>query len=374
MNNDNPYTDKNQNRPPEAENGSPHRAVQSGLISLDPETALEDYLTDKTAGYARKTVQAHRSRLEPFIWWCIEEAAIEDLSELTRRDLQTFRRWRRDQGDLKPISVKSIMNTLRVFIKWCEREGAVPTGLHENVYVPPVADDSRDTVIPSELVSEVLEWLRKYRYASIQHCVWELLADTGMRMGALRALDVEDYRADDYPYVEFAHRDKTDTPLKNGPEGERFVHLSKSAGDALEDYLQQIRPDVTDDCGRAPLLATKHGRIAPSTIRNYVYMLTCPCAIGDECPHDESPNDCVAAQSNNQSSKCPSSKSPHAIRRGVISHELRAGVPVATICQRCNVTEPVLRKHYDQLEEDERMAVRKEQMDSVHQEGGRYGG
>ncbi|WP_313692343.1 hypothetical protein [Halorarum halobium] len=81
--------------------------------------------------------------------------------------------------------------------------------------------------------------IRPYEYATAQHVCWLILAETGMRMGAARALDVEDYQPDaDTPHLRIRHRPDTDTPIKNGQSGERKVAISPEATDVVDDYLE----------------------------------------------------------------------------------------------------------------------------------------
>ena len=132
----------------------------------------------------------------------------------------------------------------------------------------------------------------------------------------------------------------------------------------LDDWLRERRPDVTDDHGRKPLLATSHGRIAPGTIAKYIYEVTRPCWIGNECPHDRDPDDCEATTVD-KSSECPSSVSPHAIRRGSITHHLNSDVPETAVGDRANVSPEVLEKHYDQRSKKEKMEQRREYLDDI---------
>lgn len=76
-----------------------------------------------------------------------------------------------------------------------------------------------------------------------------------MRLGALRAIDLRDLRPDD-DAVALVHRPETDTLLKNGLEGERWVWLSEPLFELVEEYIDVHRDDVTDDHGREPLLTT----------------------------------------------------------------------------------------------------------------------
>jgi integrase len=212
---------------------------------------------------------------------------------------------------------------------------------------------------------EIVAHLDRFEYASIEHVVWLLLTETGVRMGAVRALDVEDYRPDaDHPHLQLVHRPETDTPIKNGPRGERRIGFSAEVCAAVDDYLEHQRPDVTDEHGRKPLLATGRGRVSTSTIRRYVYKWSRPCVLGRECPHDRDPDGCEAVDVD-CASGCPSSVTPHPIRRGYITHLLQAGVPVDVVSDRCNVSPKVIDRHYDVRSEEDKMRQRREVLDEV---------
>lgn len=52
------------------------------LVPIDPETAVELYLTDREHEVRRTTLNAHRSRLRFFADWC-DEQDITNLNRLT---------------------------------------------------------------------------------------------------------------------------------------------------------------------------------------------------------------------------------------------------------------------------------------------------
>ncbi len=214
------------------------------------------------------------------------------------------------------------MDTLRVFIRWCELVDAVTLDLSTKVQSPSLApgDNARDVLLDTEQANAVLAYLEKYEYASLPHVTLTLLWHTMMRRGAARALDVADYDPNEQ-LLAVTHRPETGTPIKNGQEGERLVALNGWVCQLLDDWVADRRPDVADDHGREPLLATAHGRIHFTTIQGYVYDYTRPCVYTDECPHDRTSDTCEAAQQAT-AYKCPSSVSPHAVRRGAITHWL----------------------------------------------------
>lgn len=330
------------------------------LEPITPERALELYLDDKARECQQSTIRSHQSRLGFFVDWC-DEQSIENLNDLSARDIHEFRVWRR--VDLNVTSEKTQMDTLRVFIEWCETIEAVRHGLFKKIKSPVIPDGEnvRETTLTTERANEILDYLATYEYATAEHVTWLVLVETGMRMGGAYGLDIDDYQRDDeYPHLKLLHRPDTDTPLKNGYKGDRPVSISSDACDIIDDYLENRRPDVTDDHGREPLLASQQGRISKSTIRKYVYKWSRPCIVGKKCPHDQDPDECDAANEIDQASKCPSSVTPHPIRRGYITRLLKRGVSVEVVSDRCNVSPVVIDEHYDVRTEEEKMQQRQE--------------
>jgi site-specific recombinase XerD len=76
------------------------------LEPIEPQTALELYLDDKANELAAASLQAHEYRLRHFVRWCYEQH-IENLHELTGRQLYEYRVWRRDEGELSKVSEKT---------------------------------------------------------------------------------------------------------------------------------------------------------------------------------------------------------------------------------------------------------------------------
>lgn len=219
-------------------------------------------------------------------------------------------------------------------------------------------------MLEAERADEILDFLGRFRYASFDHLVLTLLWSTGLRMGTAQALDVDDYDPKNQR-LEARHRPETGTRLKNGKAGERLIALSLETCQVLDDWIAERRPDVTDDYGREPLVATSHGRGSKSVIRDAVYRWTRPCQIAD-CPHGPNPEMCEAADDQRKTySKCPSARSPHAIRRGSITHHLSEDVPETIVSDRMNVSQDVLDKHYDRRSEEVKVEQRREYLDGV---------
>ena len=288
------------------------------LQPIDPSTAKEMYLREREADLSERTRQSHHYRLKHFIEWCNQEN-FENLNELTGRDVHQFRLWRRDDGDLNAVSLRTQLQTLRVFIRFCEQIDAVQQGLSDLVRLPDVNPDEEQSreILTAERAENLLEYLRKFEYASRNHVVIELLWHTGIRVGSLRALDTSDFDPEN-AHIAVRHRPDSETALKNGNRGERLIALAPHVCETLTDWIEQNRHDVSDKHGRKPLLTSRNGRLAISSIRGIVYRLSRPCYQADECPHDRDTSDCEGTV-HGRFSKCPSAVSPHAIRRESIT-------------------------------------------------------
>lgn len=328
------------------------------LEPLAPGAGRDLYLEHRRGEVSENTLRSHRYRLNEFVEWC-EEQEIHNLNDLTGRDLHAYRVHRREQDDLKAVTLQGQLSTLRVFLKFCASVDAVPEGLHEKILLPTVsnAKQASKTLLEPERAEQILSYLETYRYASRQHVLLTLLWRTGLRMGSTRAIDLDDYDAD-APGVELVHRPEQDTPLKNKERGERWVALRPRTATLIDEYIAGPRKDVTDEYDREPLLTTAQGRISTSAIQGSIYTITRPCVYG-ECPHAEyDPETCEFTKREN-ATKCPSSRSPHDVRSGAITAHLLDDVPVEIVSERMDVTQSVLDRHYDRRSEREKMEQRR---------------
>jgi integrase len=258
------------------------------------------------------------------------------------------------------------MDTIRVFIRWAESMAAVRPDLSTKVVSPTLSGDDnvRDVMVDGESAERILEYLRTYEYASARHLCFRLMWRAALRRGAIVALDVEDYDANKQS-LEVVHRPDEGTPIKNKSSGERFIALNDETCEIIDAWLNDQRPNVRDSVGRDPLLATPHGRPHPTTIQTYLYSVTKPCFSTGECPHNREIGDCAAAADRTQASKCPSSHSPHALRRGAITYWLSNDVPETVVSDRGNVSPEILKKHYDQRSEEAKMEQRREYLNNI---------
>jgi site-specific recombinase XerD len=336
--------------------------MSDDLEPLAPETGIERFLEHYRPGVRESTFRKAKSRLSFFRDW-LDEREIENLNTLTGRDLSDFVAWRRGH-DIAAITLQKNLGTIREALRYWADIEAVTDGLAEKVHSPELPDGSasRDEHLDADRAEAILEYLDRFEYASRRHAVLSLLWRTGMRRSALRSLDLRDLRPDENAVV-LQHRPETDTKLKNGEHGERWVFLGPIWYQVVDDWVAANRHDVADDHGRDPLITTKEGRASATSIYDWVNHVTQPCEIGD-CPHGRDPKDCEAREPKAWS-KCPSARSPHPVRRGAITHHLNESVSPDTVSERMDVSLEVLYKHYDARTPREKMAVRKGNLEGV---------
>jgi len=340
--------------------------MSDDLEPIPPSAAVERHLDALDLDAAEWTHTSHKSELRPFVEWCREEGGIDNLNNLSGRDLYDYRVWRRkggysngQDGELARKTIHSNLSTLRSFLKFAADIDAVPEGLAIKVPLPNLSDDDEvsDSKIVPERVPPILDYLERYEYGSRDHVIWTLLW-RGLRTGAIRALDINDLELDNHdPGFDLLHRPETGTPLKNDDDSARYLYITEQMAAILQAWIEGPRPDVIDDHGRNPLVATKQGRASASCIRDAVYRWTRPCARGDDCPHDRDPETCEATEHSSMS-KCPSARSPHDVRKARVTKYRNDGISRGLVSEELDASEDVLDKHYDRASRREKASRR----------------
>ncbi|WP_238992758.1 tyrosine-type recombinase/integrase [Halorubrum distributum] len=325
---------------------------------MSPEAAIERFLEEREAEVSASTLRNNRYALRRFTEFT-DEHGIEYINDLDGFHIHDFKIFRREEGGVNELTLRNNMTALRVFIRWCESMDLIEGDIADKMMMPNPDDDARDEKIEPSRAEDILDYLEKFEYGSLRHSLFALLWDTGFRLGTIRAIDVDDFQPHEQ-YVEVVHRPDAETPLKNKVEAEREVNLHEWVVDVLRDYIRMNRHDVTDDYGREPLLTTRQGRPAGTNLRQNINALTRPCHYSNECPHDREESECEAAGNYNAAQRCPSSVSPHPIRRSAITAWLNEGHAKELLSGRMNVSSKTLDKHYDARTESEKRELRKE--------------
>ena len=335
------------------------------MPKIRPKQAIADFLNEREGEVRKASHRNYRYTLQRFIAFC-ESHEIEYINDINGYDLKRFKVERREDG-IKEVTLKNNLSTLRVFLRWCAEAELVDRGTADLVQLPPLdIDESErtdDTVLNLDRVESVLDYLYKFEYAHRRHAIFQFIWHTCSRVGTVVSLDVDDY----YPkqgFIEIRHRPDTGTPLENGHVAERQVNISKEVCEVLDDYIQTHREIVTGENGRDPLFTTAHGRVTRNTIRKNMNAITRPCHISNNCPHDRDLNECEATMVK-KASRCPSSISPHPLRRSAITYHLNRDWPSEKVSERANVSGEVLDEHYDARTAADRRNSREKYIDSL---------
>jgi integrase len=334
---------------------------------LTPGEAVERYIRERKSDLSDSTIYNYKSNLGIFVEWCEYQSDIEYVSDIDQFHISDYRTFKRDDENVANTTLYNVLMSLRTFLKWCEGKG-LTEGLSESIVLPDKGAGTRSEVLDAEVIEQVLEQLEKYHYATYYHVAFALMWDCGLRIGAVRAIDLDDYHSDE-AYIELQHRPgpgnvetlskDRGTPLKNGEESERELNLHPWAVSLVDDYLNENRQDVTDDFGREPLLTTNYGRPARTTLRRHITAVTRPCFYSNECPVDRTIETCKA-NGWEEANQCPETVKPHSIRRSSITAWLDDGHSKELVSDRMDVSTDVLDEHYDQRTEEQKRKLRKE--------------
>ena len=361
----------------------------SNLEPIEPREAFELWMDKQSGRKAEETLQSYRYRVSPFVDW-LEERGIENMNEIDGRDILVFDAQRQER-DVQQNTLNNQFGTIRLFLKFCADIEAVDEDLPKKVDPPSLSKGERVNreKVPSERADRILEYLSRFKYASRDHVIFLLMWRTTARLGAIRALDIEDlyleedaverlrYQEDinvdgeiideilenvDIPFIYFRHRPDSDTPLKNRETGGRPVNISEDVGEVIQAYINVNRNEGEDESGRHPLITTEKGknaRISKGGIRHRIYILTQPCQLDRDCPHGREIESCEARE-HGYESRCPSARSPHKVRTGSITWHRDRGWPPEVLAEKANTSVEMINDVYDQPEQLKRMNSRRE--------------
>jgi len=324
-----------------------------------------DFLTSKRDSDKSSTVRCYESITRDFVEY-LEENGIERTDSIDGFLISQWKIKRTEEDNVSPATIHNNTKHIRVFIRWLEASEMVDSGLADKIQIPNVNEEqlrSDDTVNPDTYES-IISHLELYEYATRLHVITKFLWHTGCRISGLIALDLKDYDAQQN-IVKFRNRRQLGTALKNGEKSERNVSISDEMKGLLNDYIEGRRCDVRDEYDRQPLFTTEHGRMARQRVYKNFTAISRPCVYANNCPHGREINECEAARKKKQAFSCPSSESLHPIRRGALTYHLNQGWPIEKVSEKCDVTENVLREHYDTRTHEDKRQGRRQYVDKL---------
>lgn len=316
------------------------------MTDITIEEAIEAYLEERKSELSDSSIQNHRYQLKQFRLWARGADGVDNLDDIDPIDLSKFRRYRSES--INSNTMYNQLGVLRLFLRFCHRMQWIDESVPESIVLPTRSGQARDSTIDPDRLASILDELERYAYASVDHVILSLLWTCSFRIGGLRALDVGDVHVQGQ-WVDVVHRPEEGTPLKNQVGSEREVNLHGWVCDVIQAWIDDRRPASTDD-GRKPLVSTKYGRIARSSIRERVYSLTDCGGIdwGCEC---------------SGSGKCDMSVSPHDVRRSSITAWLDDKTDPALLSSRVDTSQKTMERHYDARSKSDRRKLRRDAFD-----------
>ncbi|MCA9377108.1 tyrosine-type recombinase/integrase [Candidatus Nomurabacteria bacterium] len=205
-----------------------------------------DELTEK--GRSESTVIAYAKDIEQLLNF-LSSKGTTGIDSITIDDLESFKT-DLQENNYTPKSVSRKINSTRTFYKYLLESGKINDNPAEKLAHP------KFDVKPPRVLSEMeYRALRDVSRVDVRlYSIVELLLQTGIRIGELANLSLEDVKESKsgirYIYIK-----------NQGSHPSRKVPLNNSAYQAIQDYLK-VRPESDDDT----LFITKNGR--PLLVRN----------------------------------------------------------------------------------------------------------
>ncbi|MCO4238747.1 tyrosine recombinase XerC [Pseudarthrobacter raffinosi] len=274
--------------------------MQNQELSRAFEQALADFGRYLTAERARSghTLRAYLSDLRSLL----EYAASEGVTDLPELELGTLRRWlgAQSQAGISRATLARRSATARSFTTWAMREELIETDPALRLRAPK-AEKSLPGVLQSQQLLRLLNSLEEAAANGSpvpvrNRAMVELLYATGLRVGELAALDVDDLNPDR----------RTLRVVGKGNK-ERTVPYGVPAAVAVDDWLRRARPLLaTGHSGPALFLGARGNRVDQRQVRTVVNALF--EALGDT-----------------------SATGPHALRHTAATHLLDGGADLRAV-------------------------------------------
>lgn len=246
--------------PQPADAGSGGRDRATGDLSA----FAQHLLTERDR--SEHTVRAYTGDVERCLAWCREHAGARSLREVTLADLRAWLGAMAAEGVARSTLARRAAS-LRTFFAWAHQTGRVATDPALRLATPKrrrtlpdvLTQDGASAVLDVAAVAADDEDPMHLR----NRAVLELLYATGIRVGELTGLDVDD-----------VDRERQVVRVLGKGRKERTVPFGIPAGEALEHWLTAGRPRVvTPTSGPALFLGRRGRRVDPRQVRTVVHEL-----------------------------------------------------------------------------------------------------
>ena len=195
------------------------------------------------------TIIAYSKDIEQLLNF-LSKDGINSLGDVNSESLEKYKQNLQD-NNYTPKSVSRKINSTRTFFRYLLDNGKVSDNPSEKLSHPKFK-----TKPPRVLTEMEYRALRDVSRVDIRlYSIVEILLQTGIRIGELASLTLDDIRQSKDGRIDFLYIKAA------GSHPARKVPLNRSAKDAINEYLK-VRPETDDDT----LFITKYGR--PLLVRN----------------------------------------------------------------------------------------------------------
>lgn len=203
----------------------------------------------RSKGRSEATVIAYAKDIEQLLNFFSKEGCAT-LQATTIEDLEKYKQYLQD-NNYTPKSISRKINSTRTFYRYLMDNSVINDNPSEKLAHPKF-----ETKPPRVLTEMEYRALRDVSRVDLRlYSIVEVLLQTGIRIGELAALSLDDIRKSKDGKIDFLYIKAA------GSHPARKVPLNKSAKKAIDDYLE-VRPETEDDT----LFVTKNGR--PLLVRN----------------------------------------------------------------------------------------------------------
>lgn len=222
----------------------------AGINNVNFKEKAELFAKDLASkGRSESTIIAYAKDIEQLLNYFSKKGVIS-LDKVTIEDLEGYKQNLQD-NNYTPKSVSRKINSTRTFFRYLLENNHISDNVSEKLAHP------RFEIKPPRVLTEMeYRALRDVSRVDIRlYSIVEILLQTGIRIGELAGLSLEDIRQSKDGKIDFLYIKAA------GSHPSRKVPLNKSAKKALDDYIS-VRPETEDDT----IFVTKNGR--PLLVRN----------------------------------------------------------------------------------------------------------
>ena len=167
------------------------------------ETRNEDYLemfiiAKRIEGCSERTLQYYKSTIESLI-----SAVDAPIRKMTTEQLRDYLSWHQSQNNCSKVTIDNVRRNLSSFFSWLEEENHILKSSIRRIH-----KIKTKTVVKEVISDESMEILRDNCTEPRDLAIIDLLASTGMRVGELVNLNIEDINFEERECVVFGKGDK----------------------------------------------------------------------------------------------------------------------------------------------------------------------